>query len=74
MIRSDGRPTIAHYGVEPVTPKDELMELPEETILLGVMLGLMTRAEDGVYEFLFCGPALPFTNGAGTPINPLAVK
>ncbi len=31
-------------------------------------------AADGVYEFLFCAPALPFTNGAGTPINPLAVK
>jgi kynurenine formamidase len=31
-------------------------------------------AEDGVYEFFFCAPALPFTNGAGTPINPLAVK
>jgi kynurenine formamidase len=31
-------------------------------------------AGDGVYEFLFCAPALPFTNGAGTPINPLAVK
>ena len=31
-------------------------------------------AADNVYEFLFCGPALPFTNGAGSPINPLAVK
>ena len=29
---------------------------------------------DGIYEFLFCAPALPFTNGAGSPINPLAVK
>jgi kynurenine formamidase len=31
-------------------------------------------AKDGVYEFLFCAPALPFENGAGCPINPLAVK
>lgn len=31
-------------------------------------------AEDGVYEFLFCAPALPFSNGAGSPINPLVTK
>jgi kynurenine formamidase len=30
--------------------------------------------QDGVYEFLFAGPALPFTRGAGSPINPLCVK
>jgi kynurenine formamidase len=31
-------------------------------------------AEDGVYEFFFCGPPLPFTRGAGSPINPLVFK
>lgn len=30
--------------------------------------------DDGVYEFLFCAPPLKFTNGVGSPINPLAVK
>ncbi|MGH3743795.1 MAG: cyclase family protein, partial [Mycobacteriales bacterium] len=31
-------------------------------------------ASDGVYEFFFCAPALKFTNGVGSPINPLAIK
>ncbi|MBR0597456.1 cyclase family protein [Sinanaerobacter chloroacetimidivorans] len=31
-------------------------------------------AKDGSYEFLFVAPSLPFTNGAGSPTNPLAVK
>jgi len=31
-------------------------------------------AQDGVYEFLFCAPPLKFTNGVGSPINPLAIK
>jgi kynurenine formamidase len=31
-------------------------------------------AKDGVYEFLFVAPSLPFTDGAGSPTNPLAVK
>jgi hypothetical protein len=31
-------------------------------------------AEDGVYEFLFVAPALKVTGGAGTPVNPLAIK
>ena len=49
---------------------------------MGVTLGELFDLEelaadcagDGVYEFLFSGPALPFTNGAGSPVNPLAVK
>ena len=31
-------------------------------------------AEDGVYEFMFCAPALPITGGVGSPVNPYAVK
>lgn len=31
-------------------------------------------AEDGVYDFFFCGPPLPFTNAVGSPLNPMAVK
>lgn len=31
-------------------------------------------AGDGVYEFMFCGPPLPFTAAVGSPLNPLAVK
>lgn len=30
--------------------------------------------EDGVYEFLFCGPPLPFTRAVGSPLNPMAIK
>lgn len=31
-------------------------------------------AEDGVYEFFFCAPPLPFTRAVGSPINPMAIK
>lgn len=31
-------------------------------------------AEDGVYEFFFVGPALPFTNAVASPLNPIAIK
>ena len=31
-------------------------------------------ADDGVHEFLFCGPPLPFTRAVGSPLNPMAVK
>jgi kynurenine formamidase len=30
--------------------------------------------EDGVYEFMFCGPPLPFTRAVGSPLNPMAIK
>lgn len=30
--------------------------------------------KDGSYEFLFVAPSLPFTNGAGSPTNPIAIK
>ena len=31
-------------------------------------------AEDGAYEFMFCGPPLPFSRAVGSPLNPMAVK
>lgn len=31
-------------------------------------------ADDGVHEFFFCGPPLPFTNAVASPLNPLAIK
>jgi kynurenine formamidase len=31
-------------------------------------------AEDGAYEFCFCGPPLPFTRAVGSPLNPMAIK
>ncbi|MFI1914195.1 cyclase family protein [Nocardia sp. NPDC020380] len=31
-------------------------------------------AEDGVYEFLLCAPALRIPGGVGTPISPVAIK
>lgn len=30
--------------------------------------------EDGVSEFFFVGPALPFTNAVASPLNPIAIK
>ena len=31
-------------------------------------------AADGVYEFFFCAPPLPFMKAVGGPVNPLAIK
>jgi len=31
-------------------------------------------AADGIYEFMFVAPPLPFTRAVGSPINPVAVK
>jgi len=31
-------------------------------------------AGDGIYEFLFCGPPLPFSRAVGSPLNPMAIK
>ena len=43
--------------------------------LRGQLEGLAADCEeDGVYEFFFSAPPLPFTGGVGSPVNPLAVK
>lgn len=31
-------------------------------------------AQDGVFEFFFCAPPLPFSRAVGSPVNPIAVK
>lgn len=31
-------------------------------------------ADDGVYQFMFCGPPLPFTRAVASPLNPMAIK
>lgn len=31
-------------------------------------------ADDGVYEFFFCAPPLPFSRAVGSPVNPMAIK
>lgn len=40
------------------------------------LLGELARdcAEDGIYEFFFCAPSLPFTGAVGSPCNPMAFK
>lgn len=30
--------------------------------------------QDGVYEFFFCGPPLPFSQAVGSPLNPMAIR
>ena len=45
---------------------------------LGEIFDLETLASscagDGRYDFLFCGPPLPFTGAVGSPLNPIAVR
>jgi kynurenine formamidase len=49
---------------------------------MGMMLGEMFDlealaadcAEDGVYEFMFCGTGLKITNAIGAPVTPMAIK
>lgn len=49
---------------------------------LGLVLGELFDLEalgaacaaDGTYEFLFCGNVLRFTNGCGTPTNPVVIR
>ena len=47
-------------------------------LLLGELLDLgelaADCADDGVYECCFVACPLPVVNGAGSPINPLAIK
>ncbi len=33
-----------------------------------------TAQSDGIYEFMFVAPPLPFTGAVGSPLNPLAIK
>lgn len=52
--------------------------IPAMGLTMGEMFDLSELAadcaEDGVYEFFFCGPPLIITRGTGSPINPQAIK
>jgi hypothetical protein len=47
-------------------------------MLIGEMFDLEALADDcaadGVYEFMFVAPPLPFTKAVGSPLNPMAIK
>ena len=52
--------------------------IPMIGLTLGEMFYLKELAQDcaadGIYEFFFCGAALPFTGAVGCPLNPMAMK
>jgi kynurenine formamidase len=52
--------------------------IPAMGLTMGEMFYLKELAEDcaddGLYEFFFCGPPLVITGGTGSPINPQAIK
>jgi kynurenine formamidase len=73
------------WGME-VRP-NELEEIfqPVHVVLLvnaGMLIGEIFDLErladdcaaDGVYEFMFVAPPLPFTGAVGSPLNPMAIK
>jgi kynurenine formamidase len=74
-----------NWGVEVVPPESRDLMLPLHLVLirdLGLTIGEMFDLEalaedcvaDGRFEFFFCGQALKFTGGVGSPLNPLAIK
>ena len=73
------------WGVEvrPNELPDSFQPLHLVTIVhMGLILGEIFALEDlaadcaadGMYEFLFVGPPLPFTGAVGSPLNPVAIK
>ena len=73
------------WGVEVRPNRSEEFHQPWHWLaipMLGIAMGEMFHldelaedcAKDGVYEFLLIAPVIPFTNGAGSPVNPLAIK
>jgi kynurenine formamidase len=74
-----------NWAVEVVPPEVRGTMLPLHLVLirdLGLTIGEMFDLEaladhcsaDRRFEFFFCGQALKFTGGAGSPLNPLAIK
>jgi kynurenine formamidase len=74
-----------NFAVEVLPGEYEDEYLPLHMVLLrdmGMPLGEILDfeelaadcADDGTYEFLFCGPPIKFARGVGSPINPLALK
>ena len=68
------RPYELEGGFSPL----HLVILVNMGMLVGEIFNLEPLAEDcaadGVYEFFFVAPPLPFTGAVGSPINPLALK
>lgn len=76
-----------NLGVEILSPEGLTSEMPLAFHMLclrdmGCPLGEMFNldalaadcAADGRYSFLLSAPPIPFTNGFGSPVNPLALK
>ncbi|WP_374633461.1 cyclase family protein [Ferrovibrio sp.] len=68
------RPNNSDDAVQPF----HWIAIPMMGLTLGEMFLLRDLADDcasdGRYEFLFVGPALPFSGAVGSPTNPLAIK
>lgn len=74
-----------NVGVEVMQPRDDgfyslfhMLALRDMGMMLGEIWDLEALGEDcaadGVYEFMLIAPALPFSGGVGTPVNPIAIK
>lgn len=73
------------WGVEVRPNETDAVAQPLHVVLMvsaGVVFGEMFDLErladacaaDGVYEFLFVAPPLPFTGAVGGPLNPVAIR
>lgn len=73
------------WGMEVRPNETDEMFQPLHVVLLvnaGMLVGEMFDldaladdcSEDGVYEFLFVAPPMPFTKAVGSPLNPVAIK
>jgi len=74
-----------NYAVEVCPAEGEGITYPWHGVVIpamGLTMGEMfflkdlaaDCAEDGIYEFFFCAPALNLPGGSGSPINPQAIK
>ncbi len=73
------------WGAEVLPSETEEFPFPCHPILIaamGVSLGEIFYleelardcAEDGVYEFFYSSPPIPFSKAVGSPLNPIAIK
>jgi kynurenine formamidase len=64
--------------VAEVTQPLHIVMIVNAGLLVGEIFDLDPLARDcslnGVYEFFFVGPPLPFSRAVGSPLNPLAIK
>jgi kynurenine formamidase len=65
-------------GVEGSFVPFHLVAIRDMGLTLGEMFNLEELAgdcaEDGVYDFFFCGTGLKISNSAGSPVTPMAIK